>query len=182
MQTSSVLDAAPATPPDADLCNSAPIDVLFRAMVATGASDLHLSVSSPPMVRKDGRLQRLWEEGKVLTAEAILALLDPILPDTNRTEFRERHDTDFAYESAGIGAVPRERLHRPPRPGRRVPGHSGQDHDRRSSSACRRTSCSCAVEQGLVLVTGPTGSGKSTTLCAMVDYINRTRARPHHHD
>ncbi|MBI3652369.1 MAG: PilT/PilU family type 4a pilus ATPase [Acidobacteria bacterium] len=95
------------------------IDELFRAQVAMGASDLHLSVSMPPMVRKDGIMKVLDESHAPLDAEATTQLLMPIIPQTNRDEFSQRN--------------------------------------------------------GLVLVTGPTGSGKSTTLCAMVDYINRQR-------
>src|SRR5262245_50450096 len=79
-----------------------PIDALFRAMCERGASDLHLSVGSPPLLRKDGRMQPLAEGAEPLTADAVLSLLLPILPEQNRREFRERHDSDFAYELKGI--------------------------------------------------------------------------------
>ena len=78
-----------------------PIDALFRAMYERGASDLHLSVGSPPFIRKDGRMQTLVEGAPPLTADAIMALLLPILPEQNKREFRERHDTDFAYDLPG---------------------------------------------------------------------------------
>src|SRR5438876_9993795 len=90
-----------------------PIDALFRAMCERGASDLHLSVGSPPVVRKDGRMQVLVEGAPALTPDSILALLMPILPAQNKREFHVRHDTDFAYElrctarSRGDGFVDR---------------------------------------------------------------------------
>ena len=152
------------------------VDALFRAMCERGASDLHLSVGSPPVVRKDGRMQPLVEGAPALTADAIMALLLPILPDHNKREFRERHDTDFAYDLTGTA---------------RFRGNAFMD--RRGPGAVFRVIPAdiltaeqlglsqhvlnlCALNKGLVLVTGPTGSGKSTTLSAMVDYVNRTRA------
>src|SRR4029077_4944649 len=78
-----------------------PIDALFRGMVERGASDLHLSVGSPPIIRKDGRMQTLVEGAAPLTPDAILALLLPVLPEQNKKEFRERHDSDFPYDLKG---------------------------------------------------------------------------------
>src|SRR4051812_19863071 len=83
------------------LVDTEPIDAMFRAMCELKASDLHLSVGSPPVVRKDGRMQPLTEGAAPLTSEHILSLLMPILPAHNKREFHERHDTDFAYELAG---------------------------------------------------------------------------------
>ena len=80
----------------------APIDALFHAMAAGGASDLHLSVGSPPIVRKDGRLQPLDPAAPQLTISDLATLLKPIMPEKNRAEFDARHDTDFAYEIAGL--------------------------------------------------------------------------------
>ena len=102
-------------------------------------------------------------------------LLAPIMPEKNRKEFTERHDTDFAYEIAGLARF-----------------RSNVFADRKGPGAVFRVIPSkiltaeqlglsphilqlCALNKGLVLVTGPTGSGKSTTLCAMIDHINRTR-------
>src|SRR5918912_815710 len=78
------------------------IDTLFHAMCAVGASDLHLCVGSPPLIRKDGQIQPLSAEVPPLTDEHLLQLVDPIMPDTNRQEYASRHDTDFAYEIAGL--------------------------------------------------------------------------------
>jgi twitching motility protein PilT len=78
--------------------STAAIDQLFHAMCARGASDLHLCVGSPPTVRKDGRMEALDAAAPPLTVEGIGALLEPIMPERNRKEFAERHDSDFAYE------------------------------------------------------------------------------------
>src|SRR5690606_34709046 len=78
------------------------IDKLFHAMVAAGASDLHLCVGSTPLIRKDGRMQALDPSVGPLTEPMLKELLAPIMPETNRQEFADRHDTDFAYEIAGL--------------------------------------------------------------------------------
>jgi twitching motility protein PilT len=152
-----------------------PIDALFHAMVKVGASDLHLSVGSPPLVRKDGHMDKLDPQAAPLTAQDLVQLLGPIMPEKNRKEFTEHHDTDFAYEIASL-----ERF------------RSNVFADRQGPAAVFRVIPTkiltaeqlglspfilqlCSLNKGLVLVTGPTGSGKSTTLCAMIDHINKTR-------
>jgi twitching motility protein PilT len=139
------------------------------------ASDLHLSAGMPPLVRKDGAMRPLDSSAGALDADAIAGLIHPIMPDKNRAEFRDRHDTDFAYELAGVARF-----------------RANVFMDRKGCGAVFRVIPSqiltaeqlglsphilnlCRLNKGLVLVTGPTGSGKSTTLCAMVDYMNRTR-------
>jgi twitching motility protein PilT len=151
------------------------IDTLFRAMCGMGASDLHLSIGSPAIVRKDGHLQALDPSAAPLVAADLEALLGPIMPERNRKEFLERHDTDFAYEIEGLARF-----------------RANAFCDRKGSGAVFRVIPTkiltaeqlglspfilqlCQLNKGLVLVTGPTGSGKSTTLCAMIDYINKTR-------
>ena len=151
------------------------IDRMFRHMCDMGASDLHLSSSMPPLVRKDGEMRLLHESAPALTADVVKRLLHEITPPHNRAEFEARHDTDFAYEIAGlarfranifmdrhgIGAV------------FRVIPATIMTADQLGLS--KHVLDLCHLKKGLVLVTGPTGSGKSTTLCAMIDYINRTR-------
>jgi twitching motility protein PilT len=144
-------------------------------MCAAGASDLHLCVGSPPMIRKDGHMEALEPGAAALAGEDLGALLAPIMPEKNRKEYSERHDTDFAYEILGLARF-----------------RSNVFADRRGPGAVFRVIPSkiltaeqlglsshilqlCKLNKGLVLVTGPTGSGKSTTLCAMIDHINRTR-------
>jgi twitching motility protein PilT len=172
-------DAIPTLPevhgPGASVRPSAAIDDLFRAMCAAGASDLHISVSLPPMVRKDGQMIPLESGAPALTAAEVTALLAEIVPGKNRAEFERRHDSDFAYEIEGLA---------------RFRGNIFMD--RKGMGAVFRIIPTkiltaeqlglsphilqlCQLNKGLVLVTGPTGSGKSTTLCALVDHINRTR-------
>jgi twitching motility protein PilT len=157
------------------MSETAPIDQLFRAMCAMNASDLHLCVENPPMVRKDGRMQPLDPAAAPLVAEEVDRLLAPIIPEKNRREFADRHDTDFAYEISGLARF-----------------RANIFADRHGSGAVFRVIPTqiitveqlglsqhiiqlCQLNKGLVLVTGPTGSGKSTTLSAMIDYVNRTR-------
>lgn len=151
------------------------MDALFRKMAEVGASDLHLSVSMPPMIRKDGKMQALECSEAVISPEIMNELLASIMPEKNREEFARRNDTDFAYEIAGLarfrcnvfmdrkgmGAVFRI-----------IPSKILTAEDLGLSKAIMDL---CALSKGLVVVTGPTGSGKSTTLCAMVDAINKDR-------
>jgi twitching motility protein PilT len=151
------------------------IDALFRGMCEARASDLHLSAGVPPLVRKDGTIEPLDRAAAALDADAIAGLILPIMPEKNRAEFRDRHDTDFAYEIEGLARF-----------------RANIFMDRKGCGAVFRVIPDsiltaeqlglsphilelCRLTKGLVLVTGPTGSGKSTTLCAMVDYMNRTR-------
>jgi twitching motility protein PilT len=152
------------------------IDDLFRAQVAMGASDLHISTSMPPMVRKDGAMMNLNASYAPLDPEASSQLLSPIIPQKNREEFGRRHDTDFAYEIADLARF-RANIFRD-RKGmggvfRVIPNEILTAEKLGLSQAILKL---CHLNKGLVLVTGPTGSGKSTTLCAMIDYINRQRA------
>jgi twitching motility protein PilT len=151
------------------------IDSLFMAMCTAGASDLHLTCGMPPLVRKDGSMQPLDAAAAPLTPETMIALLDPIMPEKNRLEFDERRDTDFAYEIAGLARFRANVfMDRKGRGGvfRVIPSKILTAEQLGLSPAILQL---CRLHKGLVLVTGPTGSGKSTTLCAMIDYINRER-------
>ena len=152
-----------------------PIAALFHAMHAAGASDLHLSVGSSPVIRKDGRLQPLDPDAGPLQPDQLRALLGPILPESNREEYDERHDTDFAYEIAGLARFRANVFADRNGPGavfRVIPANILTAEQLGLSPHILQL---CQLNKGLVLVTGPTGSGKSTTLCAMIDHINRTR-------
>ncbi len=154
--------------------NSAPMDDYFRQMVAAGASDIHLSAGQAPLLRVDGEIVPM--EGRTpLTPEDVWQLLEPITPEKNRAEFLETHDTDFAYEIEGLARF-RANIFRD-RFGagavfRTIPSEILTAEDLNLSSAILEL---CTLHRGLVLVTGPTGSGKSTTLTAMIDHINKTR-------
>ena len=174
---SAAVAAAAAPAPSSVAANGAPeIDRLFHAMCAMKASDLHISSGMPPLVRKDGEIRPLEEAAAALSAHEIERLLDPIIPEKNASEFERRHDTDFAYEIAGLARF-----------------RANVFMDRKGRGAVFRVIPSkiltaedlglspfilqlCRLNKGLVLVTGPTGSGKSTTLCGMIDYINRNRS------
>jgi twitching motility protein PilT len=151
------------------------IDDMFAAMCALGASDLHLSVGAPPLVRKDGRIQTLDPAMPMMTGDVVLRLLEPIMPAANRQEFADRRDTDFAYEVPGLARFRANVFADRRGPGavfRVIPTDILTAEQLGLSPAILNL---CKLNKGLVLVTGPTGSGKSTTLCAMIDYINRTR-------
>ena len=75
---------------------------LFYGMHDIGASDLHLSTEMPPMVRKDGKIQKLECDETTLSPDLMKELLMTIMPERNREEFTGRHDTDFAYEITGL--------------------------------------------------------------------------------
>ncbi len=153
---------------------TAEMDSLFRQMVEINASDLHMSSASVPMVRHDGEMKVMPGRNQ-LTAADVERILWPITPERNREEFRRRNDTDFAYEIEGLARF-----------------RCNFFMDRKGMGAVFRVIPSrimtaeemglskeildlCNLSKGLVLVTGPTGSGKSTTLTALVDYINRHR-------
>ena len=157
------------------MTDTAPMDRLFHAMHDAGASDLHLSVGTPPMIRKDGRMRQLEAGAARLTPDDVVQLIDPIMPETNRKEYAVRHDTDFAYEIAGLARFRANAFTDRKGPGgvfRVIPSKILTAEQLGLSSYVLQL---CRLHKGLVLVTGPTGSGKSTTLCAMIDYINRNR-------
>jgi twitching motility protein PilT len=158
-----------------NLMAAARMDTLFRQMAEFGASDLHLSVSMPPMVRKDGKMQKLECNETQLDDLAMRELLVSIMPNKNLDEFDNRHDTDFAYEIEGLARFRcNVFMDRKGMGGvfRIIPSEILTAEKLGLSKAIMDL---CSLSKGLVVVTGPTGSGKSTTLCAMVDSINKTR-------
>ena len=150
------------------------IDELFRLMKATDASDLHLSSDEQPILRTQGKIDRIAEYA-VHDDAALREILYAICPDRNREQFDAEGDTDFAYEIAGVARF-RCNLFMD-RKGiggvfRLIPSEvltAEQLHLERSVLDL------CFLSKGLVVVTGPTGSGKSTTLAAMIDFINKNR-------
>ncbi|MEK7413994.1 MAG: type IV pilus twitching motility protein PilT [Planctomycetota bacterium] len=150
------------------------IDNLFKIMTEQKASDLHMTSEHVPMVRASGDMVPLPGAPK-LTAEQLTQILMEITPERNRKQFEETNDADFAYalegcgrfrcnffrDRYGIGAV-----------FRRIPDKILSAEQLGLPPGVMRL---CEFKKGLVLVTGPTGSGKSTTLAAMVDHLNNTR-------
>src|SRR5204862_3216681 len=140
-----------------------------------GASDLHLSVGSAPTIRKDGHIQAIDPSEPILGVDDVEALLAPIMPERNRTEYTARHDTDFAYEISNLARFRANAFFDRKGPGavfRVIPTKILTAEQLGLSQYLLQL---CHLNKGLILVTGPTGSGKSTTLCALIDYINRTR-------
>lgn len=152
----------------------AKIDKLFQILQQQGGSDLHLSPGNPPLIRASGQLKPAVNQ--VLSGEQYRALLYEIMSEAQRAEFEERHDLDFAYEVESLNARFRANI---------FMGRLGISAVFRIIPAEILTVEQLGLPQavldltefkkGLILVTGPTGSGKSTTLAAMVDHINRTR-------
>jgi twitching motility protein PilT len=149
------------------------VDALLRRLVESGGSDLHLRVGQPPILRRDGALQR--EESGPLSAADIRGLLDSIMSDRDREIFNRDWDADFAHEIPGVArfrvnaAMDRNG---PMIVFRTIPSDIPTCADVGVPSAVQDL---CLLTKGLVVVTGPTGSGKSTTLAAMVDKMNRER-------
>ncbi|MHC4392530.1 MAG: type IV pilus twitching motility protein PilT [Planctomycetota bacterium] len=152
----------------------AAIDALLRTAHARGASDLHLTGTHPAILRVHGRIVRLREEGTFSSAR-IEELVTEIMPPHTLKEFAECNDTDFGYSIDGLCRL-RVNVFRD-RHGvgtvlRLIPNEILSVGELGLPAAALDF---CQLSKGLVVVTGPTGSGKSTTLAAMLDHINRTR-------
>ena len=157
------------------------IDELLTLTVEREASDLHISAGSPPVIRVNGHLERLPETPK-MEPDEIRTLIYRILSTEQQKQLETKRQFDFSYSIPGLARF-------------------------RVNAYFQRTSVGAAFRQipariksleelgmperlyeladkprGLVLVTGPTGSGKSTTLASLIDRINSTRSRPHPHD
>jgi twitching motility protein PilT len=149
------------------------IDALLRRARADEASDLHLSTGEPPALRVHGDLKPL--DGPPLSAEAARAMILEVMPEARRAEFLSHWDVDFAYEIPDGGRFRVNAFMERRGPGaafRLVPSELlsldalGLPRDFRAL---------CQLRQGLILVTGPTGSGKTTTLNALVQEMNQAR-------
>ncbi|MEX0740002.1 MAG: type IV pilus twitching motility protein PilT [Pseudohongiella sp.] len=149
------------------------ISKLLTFAVQNGASDLHLTAGMPPVIRVDGDIRRI--DGPELDHKTVHALIYEIMTDKQRKDFEEFFETDFSFEMPGLARF-------------RVNAFN----QNRGAAAVFRTIPAevmtmeqlamgkvfeqiASFPRGLVVVTGPTGSGKSTTLAAMMDYINDTR-------
>ncbi len=150
------------------------INALFRRMCEMKSSDLHLSTGEKPMVRQHGDMVR-FDDSLTFTAQSMRAMLEPIMPERNRKEFDEVHDTDFAYEVKGLARFRANVFMDRKGPAAVFRVIPSEIITAEQLGLSREVQNLCYLTKGLVLVTGPTGSGKSTTLCAMVDLINRKR-------
>ena len=151
----------------------AKIDALFDIMLESGASDMHLCTGSKPKLRTHGELEEM--DHAVLTDESLREILFEIANEEQQEKFLKTKDLDFAYEipdvsrfranyffqKFGMGAVFRV-----------IPTKILTIEDLNLPDQILKLT---KLSRGLVLVTGPTGSGKSTTLAAIIDYINANR-------
>ncbi len=152
----------------------AAIDTLFDQLLAQGGSDLHLSIGYPPTIRVRGLLDPIRDTP--VDADEMHRLLDEILDDKRRAEFAERHDLDFAYSYGERARFRANYLMKTTGPGavfRTIPSQIPSTDKLGVPEAIVKLA---ERRAGLVLVTGPTGSGKSTTLAALISHINKTRA------
>jgi twitching motility protein PilT len=156
----------------------AKIDAFFNLMFEQNASDLHLSTGNPPILRIRGELQRV--DFPPLENDSLKAMLYEIAPEYKIKHFEETGDVDFGYEipnvsrfranffnqKNGIAAVFRQ-----------IPSKvlSFEDFEKIDAPLPPVLKKFAMLHKGLVVVTGPTGSGKSTTLAAMIDYVNKNR-------
>ena len=158
---------------------------LLNLSIERGASDLHLTAGLPPLVRIDGEICPLFAEpviglagsGESISQHEVLALLHEVMKEDQRRKFEDRLEANFSYELAGVARF-------------RVNAF----HQNRGAAAAFRTIPAKAMTmedldlgpifktiadapRGLVIATGPTGSGKSTTLAALIDYLNKTKSQ-----
>jgi twitching motility protein PilT len=151
----------------------AKIDAFFRLMNAQGASDLHMSAGTAPSLRINGDLEAI--KYKELTNEELFEMLAEIAPEAKLKEFLETGDVDFAYELPGLGRYRSNYFRQQSGVGavfRQIPSKIMTIEQLGLPAISRRFAM---ADKGLVLVTGATGSGKSTTLAAIVDYANKNR-------
>ncbi len=152
----------------------AKIDQYLEFLVESGASDFHLSSACKPVFRLDGDI-RSAEDAEETDSESVMSLINEIMPAKNKDEFGKIFDTDFAYEIKGLSRFRVNVFMDLNGPGaviRKIPVKIPTADQLGLSETVRNF---CSLSKGLVVVTGPTGSGKSTTLAAMVDLINDTR-------
>lgn len=146
------------------------IDRLLETVIKRNASDLHLSVGRPPTIRLDGRLRTL--ETKVLEPDDTVSLMKAITPERNQQEIQEEGGTDFGF---AFGDAGRFRVSVFRQKGnvsivlRLIPYKLLSLEEIGLPKLCKAL---CRRPRGLFLVTGPTGSGKTTTLASMINYIN----------
>ena len=151
------------------------VNDLLKTAVDNGASDLHLKVGSFPMMRVRGTLMPVGEE-KRLDHEDVVAMSAAVMSTSQRQRFKETQEVDLAYSVPGLGRFRCNIFQQRGTVGlvlRVIPMQIRTVDELGLPVVLKQIA---AEERGLVLVTGTTGSGKSTTLAALIDYINRTRA------
>ncbi len=151
------------------------LESLMRAAQALRASDIHLSAGMPPMARVDGALQPL--EAAVLGNAPIRAMIDSVLPESQRRQFAEGAACDFAFSVEGLGRYRANAYRQQRGVGMALRPIPETVPTLEAIHAPQILTSLTAHDHGLVLIVGPTGSGKTTTLAAMVDHVNHTAAK-----
>ena len=149
------------------------ITELLAFSAKNGASDLHLSAGLPPMIRVDGDVRRI--NLPAMEHKEVHALIYDIMNDKQRKDFEEFFETDFSFEVPGVARFRVNAFNHNRGAGavfRTIPSKVLTMEDLGMGKVFQKIS---DMPRGIVLVTGPTGSGKSTTLAAMIDYINDSR-------
>ncbi len=149
------------------------ITELLAFSAKNGASDLHLSAGLPPMIRVDGDVRRI--NLPPLEHKEVHRLVYDIMNDKQRKDYEEFLETDFSFEVPGVARFRVNAFNQNRGAGavfRTIPSKVLSMEDLGMGKVFQQIS---EIPRGIVLVTGPTGSGKSTTLAAMLDYINNTR-------
>ena len=152
----------------------AAVDLMLRYMVEHNASDLHLTSGLKPYLRIHGEMRPI-EAFETLTSEGVLAFLSEIMNEHNQAQLRDEWDTDFAHAIPGIGRFRVNGFFDMRGAGavmRQIPEVIPTIEELALPAALREF---CMMSKGLVVITGPTGSGKSTTLAALIDHINKSR-------
>ncbi len=149
------------------------ITELLAFSAKQGASDLHLSAGLPPMIRVDGDVRRI--NLPAMEHKEVHSLIYDIMNDKQRKDFEEFLETDFSFEVPGVARFRVNAFNQNRGSGavfRTIPSKVLTMEDLSMGQVFKDIAL---VPRGLVLVTGPTGSGKSTTLAAMIDFINDTK-------
>jgi twitching motility protein PilT len=149
------------------------LDAFFKVMAAQGASDMHLAVGSPPILRLHGGLKKA--DYPPLTEEVLRPMLYEVLTERQIEAFEKTHDLDFAYTAPGIARFRANFFlkHTGMAGAFRIIPFKVRTLEELGAPAVFQTMCE--FRNGLVLVTGPTGSGKSSTLAALIHHINLNR-------
>ena len=150
------------------------LDQLLTLLVETGGSDLHLSVNSPPIERIHGDLIRM--QAPIITQEKLESILHPIMGYEQKEVFFKAGNLDFAYEIPGVARFRANYFNQyygMAAVFRIIPSKIPSIDKLKLPQVLKKISM---FRSGMVIVTGPTGSGKSTTLAAMIDYINDNKA------
>jgi twitching motility protein PilT len=148
----------------------AAIDQLLRTMLEKGGSDLHLTVGLPPKARISGSISAIANQ--IVDSATMEKLLKEIVPERRWTDYLDRKDLDLAHEIPGVARFRGNYLYNhwgQAAVFRQIPAKILAFDELKLPEALKKL---CHLNEGLVVVTGPTGSGKSTTLAAMIDYIN----------